>query len=164
MPQLNFHWFPSELFWLAITFAALYLVMARFTLPHIGKIIESRQGKIGAELARADSQRKEAEGLERQYKADLEKAHGMAGKIITEVEKSTASAAVLRNAELDKTLAENLDIAKEKIAKTKEKALSEMQAHQVEITSLILGKIANLHLSETQIKSAITAQEKIKNV
>lgn len=129
--------------------------MARFTLPHISKIIDVRQGKIGAELARAETLHKEAEGLERQYKADLEKAHGTAGKIILEVENSTASEAALKHAELDKTLAENLAIAKEKIAKTREKAVLEMRAHQVEITSLILEKIANLRLSETQIKSAI---------
>ncbi len=139
--------------------------MSRFTLPHIGKIIESRQGKISAELARAEMLRKEAEGLERQYKSDLEKAHGAAGKIIAEVEKSTTSEAALRNAEIDKTLAENLGIAKEKIAKTQEKAILEMQAYQVEITSLILEKIANLKLGEKQIKGAITAQEgNIKNV
>jgi F-type H+-transporting ATPase subunit b len=160
MPQLNFHWFPSELFWLMVTFAALYFVMARFTLPHIGGILESRREKISAELARAESLSKEAEGIERQYKSGLEKAHAAANKIISEAENSSASEAALQSAGLDKTLTENLAIAKEKIVKTREKALSEMQAHQAEITAMILKKIANLNLSESQIKNAISKGER----
>ena len=42
MPQLDPTWFASQLFWLAITFVTLYVVLSRFVLPPLLEIIARR--------------------------------------------------------------------------------------------------------------------------
>ena len=39
MPQLNPEFFASQIFWLIISFAILYIVMAKFALPKIADVI-----------------------------------------------------------------------------------------------------------------------------
>ena len=60
MPQLDLATFPPQLIWLAITFVALYLVMAYAGLPRMGGIIEKRRARIADDLDKA--QRDEGRG------------------------------------------------------------------------------------------------------
>ena len=45
--------FPSQLFWLALTFIALYLLMSRIALPRISSILDARRQRIESDLAEA---------------------------------------------------------------------------------------------------------------
>ena len=51
--------FPSQLLWLAITFAALYFLMSRVALPRIGSILETRRTRIEGDLKEAERLRQE---------------------------------------------------------------------------------------------------------
>ena len=42
-PPFDAHTFASQLFWLALAFIALYLLMSRIALPRIGSILEARR-------------------------------------------------------------------------------------------------------------------------
>ncbi len=42
LPQLKPENFAPQLFWLAITFFLLYLILSRVALPRIGEVIEER--------------------------------------------------------------------------------------------------------------------------
>src|SRR3974390_1648371 len=52
-PPFDSHTFPSQLFWLTLTFVALYLLMSRVALPRIASILEDRRRHIGDHLAEA---------------------------------------------------------------------------------------------------------------
>jgi len=47
--------FPSQLFWFALIFILLYVLMSRVALPRIGTILEDRRKQIDSDLA--DAQR-----------------------------------------------------------------------------------------------------------
>jgi hypothetical protein len=53
-PPFQKETFPSQLFWLAITFIALYVVMARIALPQIGAIFQARRDRISGDLAEVE--------------------------------------------------------------------------------------------------------------
>jgi hypothetical protein len=53
-PAFQKETFPSQLFWLAITFIVLYVVMARIALPQIGAIFQARCGRISGDLAEVE--------------------------------------------------------------------------------------------------------------
>src|SRR3546814_11518836 len=53
MPQLDPAFWPTQLFWLAITFIALYLVIWRIALPRIADVLEARQRKLDDDLKKA---------------------------------------------------------------------------------------------------------------
>jgi len=41
MPQLDLSTFPSQIFWLAVFFVVLYLLMAKLAIPRIERVIDS---------------------------------------------------------------------------------------------------------------------------
>ncbi len=46
IPQLNTYWFPSQIFWMIVTFTALLLLMYKFFTPGIIQSIMTRVSKI----------------------------------------------------------------------------------------------------------------------
>jgi F-type H+-transporting ATPase subunit b len=66
--------FPSQLFWLAITFIALYMVMARIALPQIGAIFQARRDRISGDLAEAQTLKNESETALAAYEKALAEA------------------------------------------------------------------------------------------
>ena len=60
MPQLDFSTFPSQIFWLAVIFVLLYLLMARVALPRVSAMIDARKARIEGDLERAAQMKTEA--------------------------------------------------------------------------------------------------------
>src|SRR5690606_33812469 len=69
------------LLWLAITFVALYLLMARVALPRIGAILEMRRDRIAGDLAEAERSREETDAAIAAYEQALATARQKAGAI-----------------------------------------------------------------------------------
>ena len=53
LPQMNAETFPSQIFWLIVTFGLLFIVMSRIAVPKIGGAIHARKAKIEGDLADA---------------------------------------------------------------------------------------------------------------
>ena len=53
MPQLNTEYFASQIFWLVISFIILYVVMAKYALPKIANVIETREDIIARDVEEA---------------------------------------------------------------------------------------------------------------
>ena len=51
LPQFDPTWWPSQLLWLALTFAVLYFVFSRSTLPRLGGILETRALRIESRMS-----------------------------------------------------------------------------------------------------------------
>jgi F-type H+-transporting ATPase subunit b len=65
--------FASQLFWFAISFVALYVVVAKIGLPRIGSILEARHSRIAADLAAANRLKEGADAAMTAYKKSLER-------------------------------------------------------------------------------------------
>ena len=46
MPQLEITTFPSQIFWILITFLMLYLILSKFIIPKISFVIKKREAEI----------------------------------------------------------------------------------------------------------------------
>jgi F-type H+-transporting ATPase subunit b len=99
-PPFDTATYPSQLFWLAITFAVLLVVLWRIAGPRIGAVIGERKGRIAGDLGAAEQHRKSAEAAEASYQSALASARARAQKgaeenrkhITDEVEKAKAAA------------------------------------------------------------------------
>ncbi|NND48972.1 MAG: F0F1 ATP synthase subunit B', partial [Rhizobiales bacterium] len=78
MPQLDFSTYIPQLVWLAISFIALYLLMARVALPRIATVIEERRDRIASDLDEAERSKAESEAAVAAYEAALAEARGKA--------------------------------------------------------------------------------------
>ena len=54
LPQMDITTFPSQVFWLIITFGILYLFMWRTAIPKLRNTIEERQDKILIDINEAE--------------------------------------------------------------------------------------------------------------
>ncbi len=99
-PPFKTETFPSQLFWLVVTFAVLFVVLWRIAGPRIRDAIGQRKGQIASDIEAAETHRKDAEAALAAYEAALasarSKAHAEAEQnrkqIEAEVEKARAAA------------------------------------------------------------------------
>ena len=67
LPQMDISTFPSQLFWLIITFTALYLFMWKFVIPRLSTTIEERKDKISNDINDAENLNSEASKILEDY-------------------------------------------------------------------------------------------------
>src|ERR1700752_5167914 len=77
-PPFKTETFPSQIFWLVITFAFLFVVLWRVAGPRINGVITSRRGTINADIAAAESARGDAESASAAYQTALAGARARA--------------------------------------------------------------------------------------
>src|SRR5205823_5265276 len=103
-PPFQKETFPSQLFWLALTFIALYLVMSRVALPQIGGIFQARRERIGGDLAEAQRLKEESDSALAAYEKALAEARGRAQKIAEETSRRLNAEAEERRKALESEL------------------------------------------------------------
>ena len=125
-PPLDTSTFPSQLFWLVIFFALLYLLMSRVALPRIAKILDNRASRIEGDLAKAKALKDETEAAVQAYEKALADARGKAQSIATETRaKMTAEMDAERSA-VEKSPAAKVAEAETAIAAAKAKAMKDV--------------------------------------
>ena len=102
--------FPSQIFWLVITFAFLFVVMWRVAGPRINGAITLRRNKVNGDLAEAQKYRGDADAASLAYQTALAGARARATALAEESRKAT-------NAEIDKAKADADAKATEAMAK-----------------------------------------------
>ena len=88
LPQMRYQTFPSQIFWLAVTFALLFLMLWRVTLPMIAGVIDARRNRIEGDLSEAENLRKDAAGALAAYEASLAEARNRAHQLADENRKT----------------------------------------------------------------------------
>ena len=74
MPQLDFSVFPSQLFWLLISFFTMLFIMSKFIIPKTAEMINLRREKIEGDLAKASEIRQKMEKSLLKYNQALQQA------------------------------------------------------------------------------------------
>jgi len=82
MPQLDTSSYSSQVFWLAITFTVLLILMWKVAIPRVGDVIEAREQKIRADLERAEQIRAEIADVEAAVEKTLSGARSEAQDIL----------------------------------------------------------------------------------
>jgi F-type H+-transporting ATPase subunit b len=83
-PPFATHTFPSQVFWLGITFALLLVFVWTVVVPRIGGTIAARKRRIAEELAKAETDRREAETTWSTYQNAIVEARQRARSLIEE--------------------------------------------------------------------------------
>lgn len=142
MPQFDPTSFPSQLFWLAVTFAILYLLMAKLALPRIGDLLAERRRKIDEALDAATRLTAEARGAEAEYEAALADARHHARQMIGEAAERAAHLAAARRGDFERRLDERVNAAEARIAAAKTEAAAELDAFCPELADAIVRRLA----------------------
>ncbi len=141
MPQLDFSTFLPQLFWLAVTFLVLYVLMKVVALPQVGRAIEARRRQLDDDLAQAGQMKAEAEAVLTAYEKSLAEARAQAQAVLRETGERLAAEAAERQRRLAAELAEQIAAAEGQIAAAKEQAIGEVRGVAVEVARAVAEKL-----------------------
>ena len=153
LPQLDASKYPSMVIWLAISFAVLYVLMAKVTLPRIAHVLEKRQDRIDDNLEKATGLKAEAEVAAEAYEKALADARDQAQEILHETSQRLATTSARRHAEVAERLAGEIAAAEERISLAKREALSQVG----EMAAAAVGEAATKLLGEAPDEKSVSA-------
>ena len=154
-PPFDRETFASQLFWLAITFALLYLLMARFALPRVGSIIAARRSKIESDLAAAAQLKSNAEAAMEAYEKALAEARGRAQTIGGETRAKLNAEAEEARKKLEAELNAKLAEAEKTIGDTKAGAMRNVRGIAAEAAAAIVAKLTGSAPADRMVNDAL---------
>jgi len=160
MPQLDPTWFASQLFWLAITFAALYFILSRLVLPPLQDTIARRLGTVEGDISQADSFKAQAEHARADYERTLADARGRAQGLMNEAMEDFKSKSEAATREIDRQIEMKLATASKRIAEKKEEMIHALTPTMGELTALIFEKLTQATPSSEQVHRILNELEK----
>ena len=137
MELFDFHFFESQMFWLALCFIILLGFMYKFAVPSIAKGLDDRANQIREDLKAAEDLKNQAQELLEQYNSKLEKANSEANLLMQEAKDNAKEIAAKKAKDLEILLKDKSDAAERQIDTAKNKAIAEIksEAHKLVVTA-----------------------------
>lgn len=155
LPQMDVSTFPSQLFWLAVSFGFLYFVVSVLVLPGLGGAIATRRGKIAGDLDKAAALKVEAETAEKAYAASLADAKAKARALAGETrDKLNAELASMQKDADDRAHAA-VGAAERRIAAMKSNAAAKVKDAAADTTRALVEALIDETPAPDQVAAAI---------
>jgi F-type H+-transporting ATPase subunit b len=155
--------FASQLLWFAITFVALYIILARVAIPRIAGILATRRGKITGDLAAAERARADSEAAGTAYDKALAEARARAFAIADKARDAAKAAADAERARNEAELAKRLAAAEARIGEIKDRALAEVGAIAADAAGAVVSALASQSATPKEIEEAVGAEMTRRN-
>jgi F-type H+-transporting ATPase subunit b len=128
MPQMDRQWYPNQLFWLAVSFIVLYILVAYIITPRVEKVLGVRKRTVDDLVEEADSLKTNALAARTHYEkveADARaKASDMIARVTAEMNSTLAETQARMDADMkkrvtaaDAAIAEKLSTARAGVPK-----------------------------------------------
>jgi len=155
MPQLDFSTYSSQLFWLGVSFAILFLLMWKVAIPRVGEVIEAREQKIRADLERAEQLQAEIAQTQEAVDAALAEARSEAQDVIRKAQEKISADHAKKQDKLDAELAERVTEAEQRIEAARKEALSSVRQVAEDVASASVEKLTGQSADAAAVKAAI---------
>ena len=160
MPQFDPAVWSPQLIWLAISFVALYFLMARVALPHISDVLEEREFKISDALRKAEGLRDDAEDAAAEYEKMMADARAKAQEEVRAVRERAAAEAAKRHAELNERLAAEIAAAEGRIAAARDTAVASVREIAEELSAAAIERLLGEKVDSKTVATAVDASMK----
>lgn len=158
-PPFDTRTFPSQIFWLGITFAILLVVMWRFIVPRIGGTLADRKARIAAELEKAEDDKRQADQAWSTYQNTLVEARQNARKVSEENRAQVAAQAERTEAAADEAAQGEIAKAEARLAQLRSEATENILSAAQEAAIEIVARLTGEKISAAEAASAVrTAQ------
>ncbi len=156
-PPFDAHNFLPQLVWLVIIFGALYWLMSRIALPRVQEILDARRNRIAQDLDSARIMQGDAEAAGRAYEKTLSEAKARAQGLAQQTHDKLHAESEARRQSLEAELNQKLAEAEAKIAETKSRAMSNVEAIARDAATSIVQHITGATPSPEQLSAALGA-------
>lgn len=155
-PQLKAETYPSQVFWLFVSFTILYVLMSKVALPKVGDVIDQRRAQREGNLTRAEQLQDEAAKAKASYETALAKAHESAQEAMSAAEADVAEKIAAESAKFTEATRKRVVAAEQGIAKAKEEALASLADISAEISAEMVGKVAGVQVTKADAKKVVS--------
>lgn len=156
-PPFKIETFPSQLFWLAITFTFLFLVLWRVVGPRIQGVIGERRARIADDLAKAEQNRRDAEAASAAYQSALAAARGRALNMADENRKRIAGEVADARAKADADAADAMAKAEARITQVRAAARANVAAAAQDAAADIVTRLTGETVPAADVAAAVKA-------
>lgn len=156
MPQLDFAnpLLLSQVVWGAIIFGGFYVLCARWVLPMMGKVIESREASITGDLERARTAKAQADAAVQELAHTRHAAQATAQAALDaatqEAKSREVAAAIETNARLDA----QLEASERQIAQARTQAMGALRQIATETAALVVTRLTGESPDQTVVQTA----------
>ncbi len=155
MPQLDPTKMATQLFWLAVTFIALYFVMAKVALPKVGAVIDARAERIDADLSVASHAKSEAEQLTTSYSQTLEKARLTASTSLRAAVEATEKEVARREMEATAKASVEAKAVEARLASAQRAAMMNVSVIAVDVATAAVQRLSGVAVSAGEASNAV---------
>lgn len=158
MPQLEqVSTFPSQVIWLLITFAVLYLLLWRVGLPKISATLENRSQRIANDFSRAEEIAAEAEGVLAAYEEELAKARSSAQDELHKAAEVANAEGETRNTALTEKLSGNAEAANARIEDARKAAIGNISDVAEDLARQAVERLVDTTPDASTVNSAVSS-------
>lgn len=147
---------PSQLFWLAVLFTALYLALSRFILPKMSDTIEKRSNRVASDLDEAARLNNQATEAQKALELRLAQARGKARETADKAREKTEAELASETARVDADLAKKLEAADARISKLRADAMKNVEQIAVDTAEAMTARLG-VKVSKADLKKAVSA-------
>ncbi len=160
LPQFDPQWFPTQIFWLVITFVLMYAIFSGKVLPDISGILEKRRNHVEGDLETADRIRKEADTVQAAYEGNLNHARSESKRLVNEVHATMKARAEAQIASLRDKAEKDMHSLEVRLQAAKKEAMADMATIAAEVASEAAAKIIGTPADLDQAKNVVQSISK----
>jgi F-type H+-transporting ATPase subunit b len=157
LPQLAVETFAGQLFWLAIAFVLLYVLLSFVVIPRIRGVLETRRARIAGDLADAAAAKEAADAALRSYNAALNDARTRGRKLGDETRAAVKSETEAARHAAEEKLGADLTAADARISAMKSAAMSNVRTVAAETAAEIVARLTGESVGAADAGSAVDA-------
>lgn len=147
--------FASQLFWLAISFGLIFVVVGLGMVPKIQGTVDARDARIAADLATAASARETADRLEAEHRAALDRSRAEAAAVAAEAKAAAAQATEAKVKAADAAASTRIEEAMRRIAEARVSAEAEVESVAAEAAAAMVARVSGLTIDEEAARAAV---------
>jgi F-type H+-transporting ATPase subunit b len=155
LPQLEIATYPSQLFWLLITFVVLYVLLSKIALPRVAEVLESRQERVDNDLTKAHQLREESDAVRSAYEQSLAESRAAAQAKVAATQNDINERVAAAEAEAAAKAAAELRAAEERIAGAAATALDNIRDVAVDVSAQAVNKLIGIDVDTAVVSQAV---------
>jgi len=155
LPQLNPATFPTQLFWLVVTFVTLYFLLFGVALPKVEETLEARDSRIAWDITKADELKNESNQVLAAVEQQIAEARVQAQEILSRTSGEGDSAAKVLLGKFEAELNTRTKAAEERINAAKSAALAQLNQSVTPLVHEIATRVAGTEIELAKVKKAV---------
>jgi F-type H+-transporting ATPase subunit b len=152
LPQMDIGSYPSQIFWLIITFGVLYIFMSKIAIPQLRTTVEERKDKVSMDLHDAEQLKTEAKSILEEYETKITNSNLEASSIYTNTKSDIDKKIDLSKKETEEKIKKLIEESQLALEKKEIEAIDEIKAKTIETTQSIVEKFINEKVSEDEVR------------